>query len=343
MLMRIQHETKLSYTLPVSETVFEVRMAPPSDEDQTSLSYRLKITPQAQVTSYRDGFGNRVDLFNVPGTYRELVVSTTSFVRTHRRPAVDRLAGVPTAQVPADDRPVSVEAMEYLQPSPLVPRGAGLDRFVAGLSTTPGSLAQTLRSVMTAVAGRLRYEKGVTRARTTASEALELGVGVCQDFSHLMIGACRGLGLPARYVSGYVMHPGEIATHAWCQVWGGEEVGWVDVDPTRSEFVCDEHVTTAVGRDYGDVPPNRGLWKGRAEESMNVAVTIEPVDRVPLEWNEWNLPAFRPMVMNGQSQSQRQGPVTPRPSRPTRPAYPNQRSAGASLVQQQGEQQQQAG
>src|SRR5438067_8639209 len=111
MLLRIQHETRLSYSAPVSDTVFEVRMAPPSDEDQTALGYRLRTTPQAPVTSYRDGFGNRVDLFNVPSPYQELVIEATSYVRAHRRPVPDRLAGVvwPVAQ------PVAVEAIEFLQ------------------------------------------------------------------------------------------------------------------------------------------------------------------------------------------------------------------------------------
>jgi transglutaminase-like putative cysteine protease len=180
----------------------------------------------------------------------------------------------------------------------------------------------------------------MTNPRTTVGEALALGKGVCQDFTHLMIGACRGLGLPARYVSGYINHPGEIATHAWCQVWGGENVGWIDVDPTHSEYPADEHVMTAVGRDYRDVPPNRGLWKGRAEESMTVTVKIEPEERVPLEWNEWSMPPFRPpgALSASQSQSQSQRPGA---SRKPRSAYPNQRSAWAGLVQQQGEQQQQ--
>jgi len=344
MLLRILHETKLSYTAPVSETVFEVRMAPPSDEDQTSLSYRLRINPQAPVTSYRDGFGNRVDLFNVTTSYKELVVLATSYVRTHRRPVADRLASASSAW--PDDRPVAVEALEFLQPSPLVPRGPELDAFVAGLreSIPPGPVGPTVRKVLEAVAGRLKYEKAVTKARTHVGEALALGRGVCQDFAHLLIGACRGLGLPARYVSGYVCHPGEIATHAWCQVWAGDDAGWVDVDPTRSALAGDDYVLTAVGRDYHDVPPNRGLWKGRAEESISVTVKVEPVDRVPPEWNEWGMPAFRPASGTSQGQSQRSsagGRSQSQSQRQGRSAYPNQRSPKASLHQQQGEQQQQ--
>src|SRR5690606_27691565 len=129
--------------------------------------------------------------------------------------------------------------------------------------------------LIAAVRGRMNYEKKVTTAQTPVSEALTLGQGVCQDFAHLFIGVCRSLGLPARYVSGYLKHPGEIETHAWAQVWAGERVGWVDVDPTHAELVSDDHVVTAVGRDYSDVPPNRGVWKGQAEEAITVAVTVE--------------------------------------------------------------------
>lgn len=343
MLYRVQHETKLSYTHPVFETVFEVRMAPPSDDDQTSLSYRLKTAPIAPVTSYRDGFGNRVDLFNVTTPYRELVVHTTCYVRTHRRPTADRLAAGQSAWLGRPDAErraaLSVEALEFLQPSPLIPRCQELDEFVDSLDVAPGPLGGVLESLMGAVAARMTYEKAVTKTKTNVAEALRLGRGVCQDYTQVFIGACRGLGLPARYVSGYVNHPGEIATHAWCQVWAGDSVGWIDLDPTHSEFVGDQHIATAVGRDYHDVPPNRGLWKGRADESISVAVKVDSVDRVPLEWNDWATPAFRPA---GPGQYQRQSNGGPaKPNGKARPAYPNQPGPRAGLLNQQSEQQQQ--
>jgi transglutaminase-like putative cysteine protease len=189
---------------------------------------------------------------------------------------------------------------------------------------------------MESVGQALKFEPRVTKVRTTVSEALALGKGVCQDFAHLTIAACRGLGIPARYVSGYVNHPGELATHAWCQVWGGDRVGWVDIDPTTRKFVGDDHVAVAFGRDYSDVPPNRGLWKGRAEETIAVTVKVEPVDRVPLEWNEWAVPNGRGNL--GQFQSQRMGGGFML-QRQGRTPYPNQRTYRAGLHQQQGEQQ----
>ena len=335
MLLRINHETKFSYSAPVSETVFEVRMGSATDEDQTTLAYRLRTTPQAPVTSYRDGLGNRVDLFNIAKPYRDLTIHATSYVRTHRRPGPARLDG----PVPTVDGPGAIDVLEFLAPSPLIPRSEALDHFVADLPRPEqaGSMHELVRDVMDKIHDRLKFESKVTKSRTTVHEALELGRGVCQDFSHLFVGACRGLGLPARYVSGYVNHPGEIATHAWGQVWGGERAGWVDVDPTTRKFVADEHVAIATGRDYSDVPPNRGLWKGKAEENISVSVKVEPVDRVPMEWNEWGFTNGR--QGNGMSQSQRMGTMS-QSQRVGRMAYPDQRGRQPGLHQQQGEQQQ---
>ena len=136
MLLRINHETKLSYTAPVAETVFEVRMAPPTDEDQTALGYRLRTTPQAPVTSYRDGFGNRVDLFNITKPYEELVIQATSYVRTHRRPAApDWLE--PCRAVAGRRARWRSRRWSSSRPSPLVDRSEALDEIVAGCRARP--------------------------------------------------------------------------------------------------------------------------------------------------------------------------------------------------------------
>src|SRR5262249_41600493 len=204
--------------------------------------------------------------------------------RTHRRSGQSRLA---EAELGSDGAR-ALEAIEFLQPSKLVDRSRDLDDFVATLprpSPEPAStrslpLPQLVPHMIHAVKHRLKYEKKVTSARTPLSEALALGRGVCQDFAHLFLGACRGIGIPARYVSGYINGPGELATHAWCQVWGGR-AGWIDVDPTRGAFADDHYVTTAVGRDFFDVPPNRGVWKGQADEVITVTVKAGPAGAQP--------------------------------------------------------------
>jgi transglutaminase-like putative cysteine protease len=333
MLFKIDHITKLTYSAPVSETVFEARMAPPSTEDPTVLGYLLRTTPAAPLTSYRDGFGNRVDLFNLATPYRELTIHTTSIVRVHRRrfeQGIDSTAWPTPGHLTRD----GVDVVDFLEPSPLVDRSERLDAIVASLKPPTGTFLDRVNELLHVVAGELAYEQRVTTSRTPLREVLELKKGVCQDFAHLMLGVCRGVGVPARYVSGYINHPGEIATHAWCQLWGGSAFGWFDVDPTRTQFVGDEHVVVAVGRDYSDVPPNRGLWKGRAEESINVTVQVEPIDRVPHDWNEWSSWGAR-----GTHQSRSTSRVTESKKRVHVP-YPVQRSRNPQLKQQQGQQQQ---
>ena len=305
-------------------------MAPQSDEDQTTLRYRLLTTPQAPVTAFRDGFGNRVDLFNIAKPYEELIIRSTSYVRTHRRP-VSRLDGISWPP----PSPLDIDAAEFLIKSPLVDTSPALDAFLSELDPPSGDASTDLRRILDAVGQRLKYEKRVTTASTLLSEALDGGRGVCQDIAHLFLGACRGLGIPARYVSGYVNHPGEIATHAWCQVWCGDGVGWVDIDPTAGNFAGDDYVVIAVGRDYSDVPPNRGVWKGLAKEEISVTVAVDPVDRLPFEWNEWAIP----FPADGQSQYRRSGSRAVQQQRQGRAAYPNQPSPRSELRQQQGHQQ----
>jgi transglutaminase-like putative cysteine protease len=179
-----------------------------------------------------------------------------------------------------------LESLEYLEASPLANRSPEVDQFLAALKKPEGSLGDVINQMMAAVSKALVYEKKVTTARTAVGEALRLGRGVCQDYAHLFLAGCRGIGLPARYVSGYIHEPGEVATHAWCQVWTGP--GWLDIDPTRNSFVGDDYVKIAVGRDYSDVPPNRGVWKGQAEETIAVSVKVEPIERVPPDWSDWS-------------------------------------------------------
>ena len=130
---------------------------------------------------------------------------------------------------------------------------------------------------MQRVRGLLVYETGATNVMTRADSALALGRGVCQDFAHVMLAACRRAGIPSRYVSGYLYDPQKenevVETHAWVDVLDSER-GWVSLDPTHDREQNEEYVRVAVGRDYGDVPPTRGVWKGTTEETLDVAVRI---------------------------------------------------------------------
>lgn len=285
MLIRVEHETVLDYSEPVCETVIEVRMSPPSTEDQTVSGYRLKVVPHVPTANYRDGFGNRVDLFNISAGHNRIQISSTCYVRTHRRANASRLAELPWP-VAGSEPGHDVDVLEFLRFSPFVDDCPELTGFVERLPRNHKSFAAGLDALMLAVNERLKYEKQVTTAQTRLSEALQLGRGVCQDYAHLFLGACRGLGIPARYVSGYVNQPGELATHAWCQVWAGTDLGWIDIDPTRGQFVDGHHVVIATGRDFSDVAPNKGCSKGLGVETISVAVKVETVDRMPTNWSD---------------------------------------------------------
>jgi len=284
MILRIDHETHLEYSDDVSEHVFELRMAPSSDEDQTTLGCKIQVSPSGPSSTYLDGFGNRVELLNILGASKGVAVRATSFVRTHRRPASDRMAKISAATCIAECA-TNVDAMEYLQPSPLIKPCPELDAFLLGV-TPPleGTIEELVTFIRELVHNSLVYAKEVTSSETKLSDLLKVKSGVCQDFSHLFIAVCRKFGVAARYVSGYVHQTGELATHAWCQVWLSATEGWVDVDATHNLYPSDNHVVTAVGRDYSDVPPNRGAWKGEAKENMNVLVRVERVPRLPADW-----------------------------------------------------------
>ena len=296
MLLRITHETRLTYTKDVTSTIFEARMAPRSDDDQTTHFYNLSSTPSAPITSYRDGDGNRIDLFNIFNPYSSLTVNATSFVRTHRRSAEERLYG--HACDVATWQKIGLDLREFLKPSPLIPTGEKLLDFCRRqVWPVVEPAMDRAKRILDTLGESLTYEPAVTNAWTSVEEVLEHNRGVCQDFAHVLIGLARLKGMPARYVSGYIHQPGQMATHAWAQVWFGPGIGWIDLDPTRAAFASDDHVTVALGRDYSDVPPNRGLWAGDATESIEVVVEISPVDRLPMDLADFT-------VRKNQSQGQ---------------------------------------
>ncbi len=333
---QIQHITEFNYSGPVTDTLFEVRMAPRSDEDQTVLSYNLVVSPRAPLMSYRDGFGNRVDVFNLSQPYQALSLQATSFVRPHRRDPQIRLAGLTwNGQFEA-----STDTFDFVTRSTLVEPCPELESLKQTLEGFEAPAVKYVERLVELVRGTMKYDKKVTTEQTKLREALRLGRGVCQDFAHVLIGLCRQLGLPARYVSGYVNQPGEIATHAWCQIWAGPRIGWIDIDPTSDSFGGNDHVVTAVGRDYADVPPNRGVWKGDASETMDVKVKVEEVEQLPTTLDEWASSAHRRQPASSWSHQRIRRRPLPIGARSI---FPQQARPSTLLYRQQGQQQQQVG
>lgn len=285
MLLRITHETSLNYSDLISETVMELRMCPRQESSQHRLSFELSIGPSTNVSSYFDWLGNTVHAFTINSFHRELKISATSVVETNPRLG-EALSAIDPWPAMSDDYSV-YDYLHFGGPIVDCPR---LRELATSLALQKGMpIGQVIGRILVAVNKNFIYEKGITTAASPITEILEHGRGVCQDFTHLMIGVARACRIPARYVSGFLhasdpeeekAFRGYTQTHAWCELLL-PSLGWVGFDPTNNCIAGENFVKLAVGRHYADVTPHRGLYKGRATESMNVTVKSEELRTVP--------------------------------------------------------------
>ena len=295
MILEIQHETRFEYSEPAAESVTELRMEPVSDEDQSCHSYHLAVSPVTQPSRYQDGFGNRVHHFNVLAPHRGVRILSASAVETHPRhpdPLTSR------APFPLAPETVPLECLDFLQFRGSVRETPRLSPLVTALRPAPDTpLGRLVLDAADHVHKNFRYARDVTLASSPVDEILEKGKGVCQDFAHLMIALLRSLGVPARYVSGYIHRPNrESQSHAWCEAWL-PDLGWVGVDPTNNRVIDERFVKVAIGRDFTDVPPNKGVCRTRGEESISVRVETRALERLPsLSWQEQLPPLDVPLT-----------------------------------------------
>ena len=265
MWLRVEHTTEFAYDGPIVEAYTELRLRPLEDGGQHCASFRLVTDPPGiRIRGYRDHFGNDVRHLDVLESHDRLRITAVSEVRT------------PGAFADGRDALTPLDRHDYVQPTGYAPFAPAL-RALADELGHEGSAGERAATLMRGVRERLVYETGATDVRTRADEVLALGRGVCQDFAHVLLALCRLQRIPARYVSGYLYDPtleGEnAASHAWIDVFDDER-GWVSLDPTHAREQTDAYVRVAVGRDYADVPPNRGIYKGAAHETMRAVVRI---------------------------------------------------------------------
>jgi transglutaminase-like putative cysteine protease len=281
-LLEVRHVTRYQYDQPVRESVMEVWMQPQKRAAQRLISFELDLDPPAQLFSYADTFGNAVYHFDIPQPHDSLSIVARSAVETQE----------PTALPEALDRGewdrlrsdfVRGEHFDFLHAHGFAGPSEGLAAFVAE-KNLPELRARdplsAVRELSRTIYESFAYEAGVTRADSPIDDVLRARKGVCQDFAHVMIAICRDWGLPARYVSGYLFTDRKSgdrsdpdATHAWVEVFL-PSLRWVGFDPTNNILAGERHIACAIGRDYSDVPPSRGVYKGEAESELAVGVTV---------------------------------------------------------------------
>jgi transglutaminase-like putative cysteine protease len=274
--LRIEHATGFSYHGDVSASYNEARMLPGTTDSQFVLSSSLDIEPSTSVNTYVDYFGTRVSAFDVLSPHADLQITARSLVEVRPRPIEH--TGITWQRLEAEAAR-SIETVEQLvqtnrtMPHPDV---AEIARSIASQHDDPGRAAH---DIVVAIGDAVEYMSGVTGVHSTAVEAWEARKGVCQDMAHIALGALRSVGIPARYISGY-LHPKPDAevgvavtgeSHAWVEWFAGE---WQGFDPTNNIEIGDRHVLVGRGRDYNDVPPLRGVYAGPFKSQLFVRVTI---------------------------------------------------------------------
>ena len=289
MIFSVRHTTTFRYEPAIRESNMEVRLQPRSDGNQRCLSFTLKVDPATNVMQYCDFAGNTVHHFDIAASHTQVTVKAESSVEV-------QTASTPHTSDCGDWSDLDAEMAtgdfwEMLLPSQYARPTHALEVLARELKCERrGNPLALLTNLNAAIYEMFAYVPHSTKVDSPIEETLQTRQGVCQDFAHIMIALVRGLNIPCRYVSGYMFHRDEKekdrslegASHAWVEALV-PRLGWVPFDPTNKLVGGDRHIRVAIGRDYADVPPTRGVYKGEANSELSVAVTVSPVDKIAPE------------------------------------------------------------
>ena len=290
MIYRVRHMTRYDYQSPVDLGAHLAHLRPRPLPHQRILRAGVHAAPA--VSWRRDGadhFGNEVTWLFLDVAHAAFQVIADATVDVGFPPPPDPAATLPwecTVQRAWEAGPAAWEAVEFVFDSPRAPADAGARAYAAACFPPGRPVLAALLDLNARIRRDFTFRSGVTTTSTPIADVLRRREGVCQDFTHLMISALRGLGLPARYVSGYIRtrpsrgqtrRLGADQSHAWVGAWLGPEHGWLGLDPTNGIVVQDEHVVLGWGRDFGDVTPLRGVILGGGEQTLSVEVVLEEV------------------------------------------------------------------
>ncbi|MDX1946093.1 MAG: transglutaminase family protein [Pirellulaceae bacterium] len=291
MKYKVTHTTIYNYTEQVPICHNEVHLTPRDHRRQTCLSHRLRLRPEpAKVETRVDYFGNYTGSFSIQEGHDRLSVTAHSHVEVTGPDIPDPKATPPWEEI--RDRfalgqpPWWIEARQFVYESPYVPIQTPLAEYAAPSFPAGRPWLAALLDLTRRIHSEFKFDPAATTVNTPIATVLKHRRGVCQDFAHLQIGCLRALGLPARYVSGYLLTnppPGQPrlvgadASHAWVSAFC-PELGWIDFDPTNNQIPTTKHITLAWGRDYSDVCPIKGVLVGGGQHRMRVAVEVVPVE-----------------------------------------------------------------
>ena len=296
----IRHLTRFRYSSPITESIMEARMHPRSDSSQHCLTFSLSVSPRCRVFTYRDHLGNNVHHFDIPGEHSQLVIVAESVVEQHGPVEVPQFLS-PDAWSALDELIGSGDYWEMLLPSQFAVESPALLELARKLDVVRrDDPLMLVRELNQRLFDYFDYAPRSTRVDSPIDDAITNCRGVCQDFAHTMIALLRHVRVPARYVSGYLYRGREDhdrstpdATHAWVEALL-PHIGWVGFDPTNNLIAHQRHIRTAVGRDYADVPPTHGVFRGKTDSELYVAVQVEAsltppaLDRkmpIPEDWS----------------------------------------------------------
>ena len=284
MIYSVRHTTTFRYEPAVRESVMEVRLQPRSDGEQRCLNFTLDVEPMANIKQYRDFTGNTVHHFDIAGSHAQVKVTAQSTVEVQSVPAPRPANSGDWADL--DALVAANDHWEMLLPSHFAHSSERLEQLAMVLRCERRGNPLALLTLLNEQIYRMfAYVPNSTKVDSPIEEALRTRQGVCQDFAHILITLVRRLNVPCRYVSGYMFHREEDekdrslegASHAWVEALV-PGLGWVAFDPTNNLVGGDRHIRVAIGRDYADVPPTRGVYKGEAQSELSVAVTVSPAD-----------------------------------------------------------------
>lgn len=276
MHLRIFHRTRYVYRTAVSQSHNELRFRPASDNPRRLKFFLLKVEPPSRLRHFRDEYYNYVHWFEIPEPHQELLIEASMVIQTTSPYANGEPMGILLDSLKGG---VDELISPFLLPSRYVSLDPEVWRLAVDIRQDRQDIFETALAIMRHVHDHWEYAPNTTHAATHLKDVMATRRGVCQDFTHLMIGLLRSLGIPARYVSGYLFNGpgahlrGAQASHAWCEVWL-PGIGWFGLDPTNATLADDRHVKIATGRDYDDAAPISGTMSGPPNATSRLEVTV---------------------------------------------------------------------